>query len=286
MDAPIDLVLARWAFFAAAMILFGSSLFPIYARREGEAIGAGFSRGAARGLSAFALVAAFAWLLALSHQLDDSSPLLRTVDVVLTETSFGPSWIFRLALTLVALFAALLDLRYALLAAAAGMLICEGWDGHAAAHGLFGELTQAIHVLCAGAWIGGLFPLAAVVSAALREKREASAVLPVRRFSNVAMAAVALILVTGAVNVILLEPGLDLTGLYVRALAIKILLVVIMIGFAAFNRVRLTPQMHKPNSRRALTILLRTTVCEQALAIAVLLAVATLGLLDPYMGNM
>jgi putative copper resistance protein D len=286
MDAPIDLVLARWAFFSAAMILFGWSLFPLYASDAAATVGGWTSRKAERFLACLALLAGIAWLLALSRQLDAARPLFETARLVLTQTSFGPDWIARLALAVVAVGCAFFNVRFGALAAAAGLLICEGWDGHASAHGWLGEATQAVHVLCAGAWIGGLFPLARLVSAALRNKREASARAPIQGYSNMAMAAVAVILLTGVVNVALTEPGVDLTGLYARVLAIKLALVLIMILFAAFNRFRLLRQIQETSPRSALALLLRTTVCEQALALAVVMAVALLGLLDPYMPHM
>jgi putative copper resistance protein D len=237
-------------------------------------------------LAIVAFLAAVAWLLALAHELDDTQPLLETTRVVLFETSFGPSWIARLILAAAAVVAALLNWPKAVALAAAGLLICEGWDGHAVAHGLRGSLTQAVHVLCAGVWIGGLFPFAAIVRAAWRGEKEGLALAAVWRFSHVAMTAVALILVTGLINVFLLEPGLILTGVYARVLAIKVLLFAAMFALATYNRFRLLPQMHGAGERPALKSLLTTTALEQTLAVFVLLAVSALGLMDPYMASM
>lgn len=286
MGVPVDLILSRWVFFTTAMILFGSTLFPLYALRGGTAARSPVSRKAITALAIVAFLAAVAWLLALAHELDDTRPLLETTRVALFETSFGPSWIARLSLAAAAVVAALLNWPKAVALAAAGLLICEGWDGHAAAHGLFGELTQALHVLCAGVWIGGLFPFAAIVRSAWRGEKEAEALAAVWRFSHVAMAAVAFLLVTGLINVYLLEPGLILTGVYARVLAIKVSLFAAMLALATYNRFRLLPQMHGAGERRVLKSLLKTTAFEQTFAVFVLLAVSALGLMDPYMASM
>ena len=285
MDAPIDLVVSRWAFFVPAMVLFGSSLFAAYAFPRKNRFGAPFPRPVSIGLAGWALLASVAWLFALAHELNDANPVFATVETILTQTSFGPSWIARLAFGALALGAACAGWPRVLLAASAGLLISEGWDGHAAAHGVFGELVQALHVLCAGAWIGGLFPLVGVVACALRTGHAREAFDPVRRFSNVGIAVVLVILATGVLNVLLLGQ-IAWSGDYAHVLAAKALLFLLMAMVAAFNRLRLAPRLNARDGRRALRLLIATTVCEQALAVGVLLAVSALGLLDPYMARM
>ena len=238
-------------------------------------------------LASIALLSAFAWLLALAHELDNAPPVLATARILLLQTSFGPAWIARLAFAGTAVAAAIANQRRLALAASAAMLICEGWDGHAAAHGLFGEMTQSLHVLCAGVWIGGLFALAKLLSSTVRRETQlAPALSAVRCFSDVALGAVVLLFATGVVNALLLGPGVDFTGSYVRLLAIKVFLFTLMLAFAAFNRFRTVPRLDLDKDRSALKTLLFTTGCEQALGFGVLLAVAALGLLDPYMPNM
>ena len=39
MEGPAALILARWAFFTAAAVAFGSALFPFYALHSGERAG-------------------------------------------------------------------------------------------------------------------------------------------------------------------------------------------------------------------------------------------------------
>jgi putative copper resistance protein D len=286
MDAPLDLVLSRWAFLVPTMVLFGSSLFTFYAYPKGRRVDAALPTAARVVLAAWSLAASFTWLAALARHLDDSSPLATTIQTVLFQTTFGPSWIARLALCLTAAAAACFNLPRILIAASAGALICEGWDGHAAAHGQLGELVQAVHVLCASLWIGGLVALTMTVSSAIRRREERSAFGPVRQFSKFGAVGVSLLLLTGVLNVTLLGPGLDLTGDYAKTLGIKLALFVPMLGLALFNRMRVMGRAETGDERRNLKLLLATTAFEQALGLGVLLAVSRLGLLDPYMAGM
>jgi putative copper resistance protein D len=285
MDAPIDLVLSRWAFFVPTMVLFGSSLFMFYAYPKGRQTGAPLPASVRIGLAAWSLAAGLAWLTALARHLDNSSPLASTIETILFQTSFGPSWLARLALCLAASAAACFNLPRILLTASAGALICEGWDGHAAAHGLLGEVVQAVHALCAGLWIGGLVALTATVSSAIRAHEERDAFGPVRQFSKFGAAGVSLLLLTGVVNVTLLGPGLNLTGSYAKTLSIKLALFVPMLALALFNRITVMGGEETGDDRRTLKILLTTTAFEQALGLGILLAVSVLGLLDPYMAR-
>lgn len=282
----LALVLCRWCFFSAAVILFGSSLFRLYAPRAAPLDGAWPYRAAARGLSAAAFATAAVWLLALSHSLDAQASPFATAWVVLTKTTFGPDWIVRLAAAGVAVVAAVFDNHLVVSACSAILLLCEGGDGHAAAHGWLSEADQAIHVLAAGAWIGGLFPLAASLTAAKRLDMPATVSPTVRRFSTVAIIAVLAILATGLLNVVLIKPALGLTSLYTRVLVLKLALVAAMIALATYNRVRLTPRLGTLQGRETMQTLIRTTVCEEALGVIVLAVVAWLGLLDPYMPHM
>ena len=102
---------------------------------------------------------------------------------------------------------------------------------------------HAIHVLCVAVWISGLFLFAKTVLQAMPDPAGRAALDPIRRFSNVALAAVVIIFATGVVNILLIGPEFSLDGRYAHVLEIKIGLVFAMLGFAAFNRLRLTPQL-------------------------------------------
>src|SRR4051794_24476131 len=158
-QAPI--ILARWVYYGAVMTLFGSSLFPLYTgptRAE-----AALPRIVATAIAFAMLVAAFVWLLCFSAALGEPENAIETMQTVLFDSGFGPTWLARLSGAGLALVAALARRAWLMIAATLIALVCEGWSGHAAAWGLAGSLVQAVHVACAGAWIGGLVPLASLV---------------------------------------------------------------------------------------------------------------------------
>ncbi|BBC71669.1 copper resistance protein CopD [Altererythrobacter sp. B11] len=169
------------------------------------------------------------------------------------------------------------------------------WLGHAAAgEGSIGTvhlLSDILHVMAAGVWIGALFGLWQLLLARPRSDRDSLEIhAALHGFSGIGSAAVALILLTGLVNSwVLVGPDkvLELwTTRYGQLLVVKIVLFVIMIAFAAANRFRLTPALGKALSdeklrRRALPPLRRSIALETVLGIAVLILVSWLGTLEP-----
>lgn len=293
MVPQVSLTLARWSFFVATTILFGSSSFPIYAMRAGDRQLTEAHESLIRIALAFcAFAAACAWLWALALDIDSNAPVPATVKTILLQTSFGPPWIARLVIAFATIGAAL-SRRGALVAlASGGLLICEGFDGHAAAHGLLGAFVQALHILCAGFWIGALFALLClfIKSAALgdavssdhaRRLRET-----VRRFSDAALAAVSLLAATGATNLLLIAPQTAQLGPYLRLLLTKLALFLVMVGLACLNRWRFMPCLVRGDERAAQRAMFVATLMEQALGVCILLVVAALGLVDPYMADM
>ena len=283
MEAEAPIVLARWVYYGAVMILFGSSLFPLYALAGRDPTPALLPRAVNVTLAVAALVGAFGWLLGFTATLVGPDGWADTLQAILLESSFGTVWIVRLTGALLLLGATLL--RYPVLIAAPSLILlaCEGWSGHAAAWGLAGSITMVVHVVGASAWIGGLVPLGRFVRAAQQHRysiTDARSVL--LRFSHLGMAAVALIAVTGAVNTWrMLGMASDPMDAYGRVLLAKIVLFGFMLVLAVANRYWLMPQLGGPG--RPLGSLVRTILMEQALAAGVLLAVSVLGLMNPSM---
>ena len=128
----------------------------------------------------------------------------------LADTAFGAVWRWRLAIAL-ALLAALalgrhgpstvMTLFSALLLASLGLV------GHASMqHGGVGALhraNHALHLLAAGAWIGGLPVFALCLNAYRDPALRRDAAIAMRRFSDWGQFDVALVVLTGAVNVAL-----------------------------------------------------------------------------------
>src|SRR5207253_4090267 len=103
----------------------------------------------------------------------------------------------------------------------------------------------------------------------------------VSRFSRMAYLAVAAVLISGLINAAILVASPDallVTG-YGRLLLVKLALVAGMLGFAAYNRLVLSPALSGPAG--AVRPLRRNAMAEQLLAAGVLICVACLGLGQP-----
>ncbi len=279
MEASQLLIVARWGSFAAAMILFGSSLFWLYAPRlERERIA---KRPFWAGMALLLLVAQGVWLAALANGLDPGEPLFAGVGAILFETGFGPVWLARLALGAIALVAASLRSR-ALLVAAAGLWLCgEGWDGHATGNGLAGNLIQSAHVVCAGGWIGGLFPLLRRLALARRDG-DPDILATLRCFSNVATGFVIVLFLTGALNAIeILGPRPGWTD-YLALLIGKIALFGAMLALAAANRFVFMKRAKGADHQKILALIAAATLAEIVAGGLALLAVSALGTMNPF----
>jgi copper transport protein len=109
--------------------------------------------------------------------------------------------------------------------------------GHAVTEALWQRAGDAVHVLAAGAWVGGLMVLA--VGSTRGAQRPG---LPaVARFSSVALAAVVVVVLTGTVNALvrLDRPTQLITTSYGQALCLKLVVLAAALGLAAASRSRL-----------------------------------------------
>lgn len=278
------LLTARFSLLLLALALFGSACFAIYApsdlRRPLNASGR-------VGAPALAALSAMAWIVLLGRQMTGASglPSLDVLQRLCLDTGFGRA--LAAAMVVGALLAgagvAKEGWRWLKLALAGGLLVSIAFVGHSAASvGATGALRIAImaaHLLAAGAWLGGLPPLAA----ALR-RDGASASILIHRFGTVGAAAVALVLVTGLGSLLYMLTMANgrLGGEYVRTLLVKLALVAALLILAAINRFRLTPMMSR-SAGRALSALRKSVFLELALGLGVIAAVALLGQLDPSM---
>jgi putative copper resistance protein D len=178
-------------------------------------------------------------------------------------------------------------------ALAAFLLAAIASTGHAAGTpGLAGAVhlsADALHLLAAGAWIGGLLPLGLILVTAYSEGE--SGWVPIARtatlrFSRLGIASVGTLLATGVVNTWILAgsvPALIGTD-YGHLLLIKIALFAMMMALAAINRLRLTPLLSNesaPLQRGALRRLARNATAELALGLAIFGVVGALGTLPP-----
>jgi len=171
------------------------------------------------------------------------------------------------------------------LVGAALLLASLGLVDHAAmqtgAVGALHRANDALHLLATAAWLGGL-PMFALCLGAYRDSSlSAAAVTAMRRFSFWGQFDVALVVLTGFVNVALIA-GLGVrapTTPYRMLLAAKLVLVATMVALALFNRYVLAPRL-APEAP-ALRTLMKTSLAEVALGAAVVALVSLFGLLDP-----
>ncbi len=168
-------------------------------------------------------------------------------------------------------------------AAAAIALALRAHGGHAAAGQMpvLEETVQWVHMLAGACWAGGLLLLVLL----LRERRADPPVAEAGRYSNMALGAVAVVVASGVIRAVAELGGWSglartLDTSYGQILAIKVTVVVVVIGLGAYNR------------RRSLRKLgadarpLRRIASAELLAIAgVLLLTATLTSLAPPEGE-
>ena len=148
----------------------------------------------------------------------------------------------------------------------------EGWRG------VIHRGTDALHVLAAGAWLGALVPVLLILPRLARAEDRASAALALRRFSRAGHVAVALVLLTGALDAALVlgRWPTQLASPYEALLDLKLVAVLAMVALAVVNRYLFVPRL--PPS---LTALRRATLAELPLGLAAVALVAVFGLLDP-----
>ncbi len=286
------LCLACWTHYGAAMTLFGSSLFPLYAGTQTLGHHTLLSRA-----SVLALVSGGLWLALAAATMGDGiadavNPAVLVA--VLTRTGFGQVWQYHLALALALVVVNTLPwprVRPPGLSLALSALLLEGlaWTGHTVmASGAIGVVhiaNQTVHLFAAAVWLGGLIPLGRVLWLARHDDTSArteSAALALRRFSTVALAAVVGLTASGLVNGWVLVGGFAaLTdSLYGQVLMVKLLLFLALLVLAARNRLLLMPRL-AAGSHPTLTALWRAVIAEQALGAMALGVAAFLGSLAP-----
>jgi copper resistance protein D len=286
------LALCRFAHFMAAMLTFGISAYLwLYAPERLRLALSPVVRRLALIASIVALITAIAWLaLESASMADDWSAAIDpgAIGAVLTDTAFGHAWAAHLVLAAALVLVVIFEPRarwVATAVASAALLASLGLVGHAAmqigAEGVLHRTNHAIHLLTAGAWIGGLVPFAMCLSAYRRDDLRKDAVRAMMSFSFWGQFIVAAIVLTGAVNIALTSHHAPIppTTPYRALLVAKIIIVGIMIALAIVNRYVLAPRL-KSNAA-ALAALRLTSAAEVALGCVVVALVSVFALLDP-----
>lgn len=257
-NVQVALIACQWLHFASAMLLFGASSMRGIFRRNGYGWSTPLDARLFRLLSPAALIAlltAIAWLLLETASMGAAWGFAvnpGTVRAVLTDTDFGHLWLGRLLLVAVVCLVASLKRRSssALVLLSAVLLASLALTGHAVMDTgwlrLAHPLNQAVHLLAAGFWLGGLVPLGLFLTEAASWRMEQSGVDgALHRFSDFAMIAVLLVLGSGVFNAWLLvgNPSALLATGYGKVLLVKIAFVGAMVALALFSRLFLMPAL-------------------------------------------
>ncbi len=290
------LAATRFVHFTAAALLFGLLAFPVYAPVPGEA-GRSAARSATRAVRLLAwasfATAALALLAAMINMTGDAAVLddPATLWAILTHTGFGQTWSLRLllgaAIALLALRARPDDRLLTVLSML--FLISIAYSGHSrmqdGALRFLHVFADALHLLAAGAWIGGLLALVLLVGPLERFGREGAAAKVLHQFSGMGYFAVAVLIATGLFKSWLLVVNLHgLTATpYGWTLMVKLALFAGMGALALSNRLRITPALSTRGVDPApwLARLKRQAALELLLGIAVLAAVGLMGAMEP-----
>jgi len=300
------LIAVRAIHFAATALVTGSLVFRMGvakpALRLDQAAGKGLwtqSLRIAWIALAVALVSGVIWLLLQAVSMSGlpfgEAMTSQVLSTVVNQTQFGLVTEIRSALAIV-LAACLACDRFPLagwlaLAAGLGLTAAIAWTGHAGSTpGELGDLhlaADALHLVAAAAWIGGLVPLVLLLAAVRRHHAVASASLArdaAQRFSTLGIVSVATLMATGVVNSWILVGSVHalLVSEYGQLLTLKLVVFAAMLAFAAANRVWLTPQLVSSGSEpEALRQLTRNSVVEIALGFAIFAIVGVLGTMHP-----
>jgi copper resistance protein D len=285
------LALCRFSHFLAAMLTFGVSAYLwAYAPERLRLALSPAAHRVALIASVVAFITAIVWLaLESAAMADEWSAAIdpEAIGAVLTDTAFGHMWAGRLVLAaaVVAVVAFSRAGWGATSLASAALLASLGLVGHAAmqtgAEGDLHRFNHAIHLLAAGAWIGGLVPFAMCLRAYQRDDLRKDAVRAMAGFSFWGQLIVAAIVLTGVVNIALTSrhPPIPPTTPYRALLIVKLVIVAIMISLALVNRFVLAPRIK--TSANAFATLRATSLAEIALGCVVVALVSVFALLDP-----
>lgn len=245
-------------------------------------------------LSTSALLSLFSAVLILATQTGLMSGDWRNVSDVavwqaVLDTRFGQVWRWEISCALLSTLALLLrgTIRQNLLLCSGILqLVALAGVGHAAMRdgwpGMLQQANHALHLISAAFWTGGLLPLLLLMREARQIEFRTDAIRCMMRFSRYGHLAVALALLTGIVNSLLIA-GTPLDWritLWSELLVVKVLLVLMMIGIALINRYLLVPRFRRAGST-ATQQFIRLTQLELLLAMGVIGLVSVFATLSP-----
>ncbi len=299
LQGGLPLCAARTVMLCAMLSVFGTLVFrAVVAPRAFASMAAEDVAGARRALlilarasTALGLVAGAFWLVVQAGVMADAPGLGQTfgaVPTVLTSTAFGhvllAQWV-ALAACMIALGVTDGTQRaYAGLGLAACALALQAGHGHAySMHDGPSVLLacDVLHLLGAGAWLGGLLPLLLLVRGATPH----AGAIAARWFSPLGQGCIAALVVSAAFQSWVLIGTISglLTTAYGWVAMSKLVLFGVLLGFAVLNRYRFAPGLLHGEPGAAKRVLVRSIALQSGAAIAIVLAAVVLSGLPPAM---
>jgi len=283
-------IILRLALYVDLLLLFGVALFALYSVNAPLRF-----RPLLRGLALIGALLSVAGVLLMTSAMSgetEFAALWPHLQMMLLETDVGLAW----ALRMIALIVVLAQPgKWLASMTGAVALTSLAWSGHGAMDEgslrVWHFLSDILHLLAAGAWLGGMLALVLLVRGHVDEARIRLLAEAVKRFEWIGAAIVLTLSVSGVVNYLfIVGPRLDevLLGTYGMLLAIKVLLFAAMLVLAALNRFHLGPALER--SLRdgqhviAAHALRRSVLLELGMALLIVALVAWLGTLSPDAG--
>jgi copper transport protein len=275
-------ILLRFVQNIALMLAAGGALFQVLVLRTGDRVS-----GLKAMITAGAVVALLAAVLGIGVQggLLAASPVsaLGTLETwrLGASTTVGTATLIMVpALAVLALATAAPSQGFGRIVAALAGLVAAlslALTGHSAAAGWPAQTALALHAVTVAYWLGALWPLHVIV----RTRSAGEAAILVRRFSAVAVPAVALLVVAGIGTALtrIDDPAALLGSDYGRILLLKLAFVALLLAIAITNRRRLMPALAV--SPKAPMALARNIRFELAIAGTILLTTAVLAHTPP-----
>jgi putative copper export protein/mono/diheme cytochrome c family protein len=238
-----------------------------------------------------ALLGTLLWLVTQAGFMADAESIgaaFAAVPTVLRQTTFGHVIVLQSAALLV--LAAVLGRRDQTVRQRAALVVAtlavalEAGHSHAFSMVEGPSLLLAcdiLHLIGAGAWLGGLLPLLLVVRMAPCQ----AGAMTARWFSPMGQWCIALLVVSAAVQgwvLVASIPGLIGTA-YGWMVLVKTALFAVLLAFAYFNRYRFAPALLHDNPEAARRVLIRSIVLQTGAAVAILIAAVVLSELPPAM---
>lgn len=285
-------ILLRALHFAAVMLLTGGACYSaMLAPKRYRPRLAGRLNPLVKVSTWLALLSALAMLACQNVLMSGDSSNLADIDIwrAVLGTHFGAVWQWEIVFGVAGVAGLLLTGRLrqqVLLLAGVLQLACMALIGHAAMRdgwpGLLQQLNHALHLIAAAFWVGGLLPLLLLMREARQIDRRSDAIRTMMRFSRYGHLAVALTLLSGVINSVMIAgwPLLWHDSRYIVLLLCKVLLVGLMVMVALFNRYWLVPRFRLAGSGTQQKFI-RMTQLELLLACGVVGLVSVFATLSP-----